>query len=62
MVAQIRKRHLFCCCLCGFILGVVTIIGVVVGLVTYLRMTVLDSLDNRGNSKFYDISMMIDLK
>jgi hypothetical protein len=43
-------------------LGVVTIIGVTVGLAIYLHMTVSDSLDNRENSKFYDISMMIDLK
>lgn len=42
MVAEIdtrviKKRHLCCCFVCGFLVGIVAIIGVVVGLVFYFN-------------------------
>ncbi|CAC5415103.1 unnamed protein product [Mytilus coruscus] len=45
----IRKRHLCCCCVCGFIFGCAATIGGIVGIVWYFQNSVSNHLKKNNN-------------
>ena len=59
MVAQIKKRHLFCCCICGFILGVVAVIGTIAAVLYYCGMMLSDVQFNTKNGRPSSSSLFV---
>ncbi|XP_063441791.1 lithostathine-1-beta-like isoform X2 [Mytilus trossulus] len=45
----IKKRHLFCCCVCGFIFGCAATIGGIVGIVWYFQNSISNHLKKNNN-------------